>query len=394
MLFLIIRYGEIALKGKNRVSFERKLISHINQKLKRYHFQSSHVRHYGRITFEVQEKKEFDNNQNIEQLNEILKRIPGVFSFSIGKKYNYKDINDVKKQVLSEIKSNNKFKESNSFKVECKRVNKKLMFKSTDIEQKVGAELFELFDKKVDLKNPDFTVRLEFLDDYYVFFLNIKYGMGGLPLNSEGRGLSLLSGGFDSPIASVLALKRGINLDYVHFMSVINDKQKALDKVKEIMQELSRFQIKTRIFLVPFLEVQNYIASNFPPNYRLIFLRRAFLKFANELAKKENYQTIVTGDNIGQVSSQTLVNMDLINRISEKMVLRPLICYDKLEIMNLARKYGTYDISSKKADDLCSMFNPTNPITRAKEEYLEFEDEIFFNLINETLVKTQIIEYN
>ncbi|MDD3263623.1 MAG: tRNA 4-thiouridine(8) synthase ThiI [Candidatus Nanoarchaeia archaeon] len=393
MFLVIIRYGEIALKGNNRYLFERKLMDHIKFKLKKENYIFELKRHYGRITFEINEKSK-DEKEDLFNIKEILKRIPGISSFSIGKKYQYNSLDDIRQNVLEILKTNESFLKSENFKVECTRINKKVKFKSTEVEKEVGGDLFNYFNKKVKLKNPNYAVKIELISDYYVLFETNEEGFGGLPIGCEGRGLSLLSGGFDSPIASLLSIKRGVDLDYIHFMSVVEDENKVLEKIDELMKELVKFQKKTRIFLVPFLDVQNYIASNFIQSYRLIFLRRSFLFFANELANQENYQVIVTGDNIGQVSSQTLTNMNLINKISERLVVRPLICFDKLEIINLAKKYGTHDISIKKADDLCSLFNPKNPITKAKNEYLEMEDDVFFNLIKESIKKVKIIEYS
>ena len=393
MFLLIIRYGEIALKGNNRYLFERKLMDHVKYKFKKNDFKFETKRHYGRITFEIFEKNN-NEEKDIEELKEILKRIPGISSFSLGKKYDYETLDDIRKNVLKKIKTNQTFLNSSTFKVSCTRINKKVEFKSIDLEKELGGDIFDFFKKKVKLKDPEYTIRIELIANYYVLFENIENGLGGLPIASEGKGISLLSGGFDSPVASILSMKRGIDLDYVHFMSVIEDKEKVLEKIDDIMKELVKYQKKTRLFLVPFLDVQNYIASNFEESYRLIFLRRSFLFFANELAKKEKYDAIITGDNVGQVSSQTLTNMNLINSISKKIIIRPLICYDKFEIINLSKKYGIHNISIRKGDDLCSSFNPLNPITRAKKGYLELEDDEFFNIIKDALNKVEIIDYS
>ncbi|MDD5043435.1 MAG: tRNA 4-thiouridine(8) synthase ThiI [Patescibacteria group bacterium] len=349
---ILIHYSEIGLKGGNRDFFEKKLICNIQMALGDFDVRIKNI--FGRLllTGEWQDETE---------VSEKLSRVFGIAYFSFAYLVR-SDLESIKKESLRLLK-NRDFK---TFAVRARRGTKNFPLKSLEIEREVGGYIFEsLGDKKVNLKNPDITCHIEIVNDYvFIYFDKIK-GPGGLPVGTAGKLVSLISGGFDSPVASWQMMRRGAEIIFVHFHSYPNTSKGSLEKVRELVKILSHYQFGAKLYLVPFLDIQKEIFANAPEKLRIVLYRRMMLRLAEAIAQKEKALGLVTGDNLGQVASQTLENMLAIGAAVSLPIYRPLVSWDKEEIINLAKKIGTHDISAEPFDDCCSLFAPRHPETRA-----------------------------
>lgn len=362
---IIVHYGEIGIKGKNRIFFEENLIRNIKELIKGARVRREH----GRII--VYEDKG----------REILENIPGIENFSFAYETN-PDIEEIKNKAV-EISKKIDFK---SFRILTKRENKNFPYNSQEINRIVGEEIKNKLNKKVNLEKPELTIFIEICKSRaYIYTEKIK-GIGGLPVGSQGKVISLLSGGIDSPVASFLMMKRGCKNIFLHFY---NENLVAYpNKIEEIAKILAGFQGKTKIYLLQFSDVQNEIISNIKSKYRMIVYRRAMMKIANNIAKKEKAKAIVTGDSIGQVASQTIENLACIYEASSLPVFSPLIGMNKNEIVDLARKIGTYEFSIKHMPDCCSFMVAKHPAIKAEiEEIKEMEKEINEGVIKKAIEK-------
>ncbi len=256
------------------------------------------------------------------------------------------------------------------FRVRVKRAFKAFPIRSMPFAAELGALLLERFpDLTVDLSNPELELGVEIREEGSFLFLEKFAGAGGLPVGCEGRVLSLLSGGIDSPVASWLAMKRGCHVDFVHFDSKPFTGPGTLEKVKSLAKVLDSWQGHSRLFLAPFAETQIALKSLAKPSYRTVLYRRFMLRIADRLAREQRYQALVAGDSIGQVASQTLTNLCAVeDTVHEHPLLRPLLCYDKNETMDLARRIGTYEISIRPFEDCCTVFQPDSPATAARAD--------------------------
>lgn len=385
MNFVICHYHEIALKGNNRKFFERRLISNIKSFLPKDYFQFI-KRISGRIIIKLTEKglKEKDS------IEKKLKNVFGVvnFSFAINCDQNLKV---VQKKALSLLKT----KEFKSFRITTKRSNKNFEFKSPEVNEKVGSYIVEKMDKKVDLENFDQNLFIEIVQDYAFLYLEKIEGQGGLPVGVSGKGLVLLSGGIDSPVAAYQMMKRGVEVSFVHFHSLPYTKQEAIDKVKRLVQVLTKFQPQLKLYLSPFTETQKEILLNVPAELRVVLYKRMMNKIAERIAGQK-YQVLITGESVGQVASQTLENINSIQSAVQKLILRPLIGLDKQEIIERARKIKTLSVSTLPYEDCCSRFVPKHPATKTKVKELErVEKNIKIeNLINNAVKNTKLFKFN
>ena len=229
--------------------------------------------------------------------------------------------------------------------------------------------------KKVNLKNPDANLFIEIVQDYSFLYLDKIKGRGGLPVGVGGKGLVLISGGIDSPVAAFLAMKRGIKISLIHFHSFPYTDQESIEKVKRIVKILNNFQFRLKLYLCPFADIQNEILLNVPAKLRVILYKRMMLKIAEKVAEKEKIETFITGENVGQVASQTIENIKVIQSASDKLILRPLICQDKEEIIDKAKDIGTFDISILPHQDCCTRFVPRHPATKARLKDVEIAEQ-------------------
>ena len=368
---ILIHYDEIATKLGNRSWFEKQLIQNIKNQIS--HLKHSKVQRFaGRV---------FVNHINYKDKDiyiKKLKNVMGVSSVHIMLRISA-SIDLIKQRSIDILDSHQN--EFNSFKVLTKRQNKSFKMSSQEINSEVGDVIRRTFSKNVKLKTPELEFRIEIVDDFALIgFQKIK-GYGGLPVGTGEQALSLISSGIDSPVASFKMLKRGVQLSYVHFHSAPATGQESIDNVKKIIERLSEFQSSKKLFLIPFLDVQKEIMGNAPNKYWVILFRRAMMKVSSMIAKSINAKALVTGENVGQVASQTLSNIYAISDASDMPILRPLIGYNKKDIINLAIDIETYKISILPYEDCCGFFVPKHPETKAKLDIIkDCEKDIYLNL--------------
>lgn len=371
---IICRYGEIALKGKNRKLFERKLLNDIKNKI-----EQKNIKEIKRISGRI-----FLSTNNLEKLEikKRLKKVLGLEAFSFVIKIE-KDFEKIKEKTLEILKE----KQFNSFKIIASRSQKDFSLNSQEINVQLGAYIVEKLDKKVDLHNPDITCFIEIVENLvYLSFERIS-GIPGLPFGIEGKAVSLISGGIDSPVASFYAMKRGVRITFIHFHSYPYTNKSSIEKVKDLVEVLSQYQGKSTLLLIPFAKIQETISTKTDNKLRVVLYRRFMMKIAEEIANNIGAKAIISGDSLGQVASQTLDNMNVISEAVNINIIRPLVCFNKNEIMSVAREIGTYDISIRPHEDTCSRFVPDHPELKADlKKVLKEEKKLKLKkLIKETL---------
>ncbi len=376
----LVHYHEIGLKGRNRASFEHRLLMNMEAALASYKCDEI-SRISGHLLVVLQ-----DGSQ-LEEVASILLQIPGIARVSRGWRTARKpeEYNKAAELALFDCGP------FETFKVDARRSNTDYPINSMELNQLVGAHLCEFApDKKVKMKNPDVKVHVDVIQGNVYVFSRTERGVGGLPVGSAGKVVSLISGGIDSPVASWRLMKRGAVVVGVHFSGRPQTSDASEWVVDDLAQALEPAGGFGRIYTVPFGDYQKIIASECPPNLRIILYRRLMFRVAERIAKIEKAKALVTGESLGQVASQTLENMAAVNAAVTIPVLRPLIGNDKLEIIEMAEKLGTFEISSRPADDCCTLFMPRQPETHARaidceraEEGLPIDqwiDEIVSNL--------------
>lgn len=374
-------YGELVLKGKNRGTFERNIKKRLKNKLNNLSFET---------TLSNDMSKEFIllPKGNAKEVLEAIKNVFGINSLFLTEKIE-KDIDKIKEKVLevaNEVYDNG----AKNFKVEVNRADKTFPINSIDFAKELGGHI--LVNSKftdVKMKDPDLLIYVDIRKDVYVYTEKRK-AYGGLPLGSAGHGLSLISGGIDSPVASFLMAKRGMKMSYVTFHSFPFTSQKALDKIEELVRILTQYNGASAFFKMNILKMQDAIKKYTNVDYTTILTRRCMMKLAQRLANENEYKALVTGESLGQVASQTLCGLTCTNASVDLPVFRPLIGQDKIEIMEKASEIGTYEKSIEPYEDSCSMFAPKHPVTNPKiedvlreeakiENYDEIMDEIYMN---------------
>jgi len=385
----IIHYSEIAIKGKNRPWFERCLIENIIKALKGISYEKI-KRHYGRIILHL---KEDSNNEEIEFR---LDKIFGISSFSPVVKVE-SDMDKIKECAWKLVKEEME-KGIKSVYVKTKRSDKRFPMKSPDVNRDVGKFLGEKAnDLVVDFVNPELRVFIEIVENGSYLYIKKFKGLCGLPVGVSGRVMVLVSGGIDSPVASFLTLKRGCRNVYVHFHSEPYTKEASRKKVEELVSVIDKYQGGSKIYVVPFIDIQKEIMMNTDKKYRVVLYRRFMFRIAEAIARKEKCKALVTGENLAQVASQTLENMGVIQDVVSLPVVRPLVTYDKQEIIDLAKKIETYDISILPHDDCCSLFVPKHPVIKSEmkkvlEEEGKLDSDIRVKEALERVEKMTIIE--
>lgn len=372
---IICHYSELALKGKNRKFFEKQLATNIKEAID----DAKVFLPRGRV---VVKSKKVD-------LEEKVKKIPGIEYFFFAQLVS-SSLEEIRKRVLFLIKEKN----FNTFRVTVKRADKLFPYKSTEVASFVGEDIVETTKKKVNLLNPEVTVFIEInKKETYIYFQKIK-GVGGLPVNTSGRVISLISGGIDSPVASFRIIKRGSKTVFVHFHSYPATSKRSIEKVREVVKKLSSFQGISTLHLVPFNEIQKEVMIKTKESLRVLLYRRFMMRIVEEIRKKEKAKAIVTGESLGQVASQTIENIAVVEEVVSVPVLRPLIGFDKEEIISDAIYLKTYDISILKEEDCCVRFLPKHPETKGnifdiKEEEKKLDVS---ELTKEAVQKTEKIE--
>lgn len=381
---VVIRYGEIMLKGLNKRFFEDKLVGQIRHALS----DLGKVRVYkahSRIYVDVE-------NYNVNDITDRIKKVFGVVSLSVAKRFEV-DFDKIKEVALKELKD--RVAESNNiktFKVESKRGDKKFPLQSLEISREVGAYLLQNMDNiSVDVHNPDVTIQVEVRDKAFVFSNKIN-GFGGLPLGTNGKALLLLSGGIDSPVAGWLVGKRGVDIEAIHFHSYPFTSDRAKEKVIDLAKILSSYCGKFKLYSINLLPIQKEINEKCPEEEMTILSRRFMMKIAERVGKSNNCDALVTGESIGQVASQTVKSLYVTNESVEMPVFRPLIAMDKVDIIDLAKNIGTFETSILPFEDCCTVFLPKRPVTQPRlEKILKSEDKLDVEkLINDAIENMEV----
>ena len=365
---ILIKYGELTTKKGNRNLFINKL--------------SDNIKVDGKIIKKRDRMYIIPNNFD-ETINK-LKKVFGLQGIVVAYKVNT-NIEDIKNGVLEVLKNEN-FK---TFKIETKRANKNFEIKSMDFNNIIGGLVLKNFDCKVDVHNPDIIVHIEIREDTYIYTNEIK-GSGGYPVGIQGKGILMLSGGIDSPVAGYLALKRGIDIDCLYFDSPPHTSIEAKNKVIELANILNQYSGNIKLLVVPFTKLQEAIYKNVPSEYNITILRRMMYRIATNISNK--YKVLINGESIGQVASQTLTSINVINSVTNFPIIRPVACLDKLEIIEIAKKIGTYETSILPFEDCCTIFVPKHPVINPKlEKCLEYEKFNYQELIDECINNIEVI---
>lgn len=347
---LMIHYGELYLKKNNRKDFIRRLQKNIS---------------YALAAFKVQIETKHDHlyisrfdETNLAAIIDRLQNISGIHAISEIVALP-RDLEAVKSLSLALI-ANGQYQ---TFKVVTKRKDKLFPLLSDSVNRELAAHILDHTNLKVDLHQPDFTLRLE-IDFTEILVLTKRYvGLGGYPLGASGKGLVLLSGGIDSPVAAYLTLRRGIKLAAIHFAAPPYTSDEVIKKLEALLRQLTPYQPSIRLYIVPFTDLQLAIYEHVPHGYAITVMRRMMLRIAEVVAKRHGLKILVTGESLGQVASQTLESMVVINEVTSYPIIRPLATMDKNDIITIANKIGTYPISILPHEDCCTIFHTPNPVT-------------------------------
>lgn len=360
---LIVKYGEIGVKGKNRYLFENKLIKNIKNMLKPIG-KFDVYKEYGRIYVNLED---YDYEEVIEEVRKVF-GIVGVCP-AVRAEKDYNKLKELALKMLEEKIA----KGYKSFKVESRRGDKSFELNSQQMSLDIGGYLVSQVKDKiaVDVRNPETKIKCELRQNHVMVYSDTVPGYGGLPLGTNGRAMSLLSGGIDSPVASWMVAKRGMELECVHFHSYPFTSEKSQEKVRDLAQILSKYCGRVRLHKVNMLEIQKSIGLNCKDEEMTIISRRFMMRIAEILANKRHCEALVTGESIGQVASQTIQGLTCTNASVSIPVFRPLIAMDKTEIIEIAEKIGTFETSILPEEDCCTVFSPKKPVTKPRLERIE-----------------------
>ena len=371
---IMIKYGELSTKKDNIKVFIDKLNSNVSKKLADYDVSIS--KNKVRMFIDIKDYNEVDI---ISKLKEVF----GIHSIVVCYKCNksIEDINILAKELIDK-------ENITTFKVETNRADKSFKYNSLEVSKMVGAYLLKnVNDLKVDVHNPEITLHVEIRDDNtYLYTKEIK-GLGGYPVGIQGKGLLMLSGGIDSPVAGFLASKRGIDIDCIYFDSPPHTSLEAKNKVITLAKKLCNYGNNINLYVIPFTEIQLAIYKNIEPTYMITILRRMMYRISERVAKMTKSRIIINGESIGQVASQTLNSMYVINNVTSYPVIRPVACLDKLEIIEIAKNIDTYEISILPYEDCCTIFVPKHPVINPNlDKCIYFETLIDYEkLIDEAI---------
>ena len=364
---LLVKYGEIAIRGKNRYIFENQLIAAIRKNIDNLEVSHYIKKEQGRLVI-YNKHGETDVEALIPRVR-VVYGVLGVSPCIINADLDFPVIRDLALEYFRDRYPT--LPEGATFKVFAKRADKDYPLDSLEITAEIGALILEHYPHiKVSMKNPEISLHVEFRNDAYIYSETIK-GVGGLPAGSSGKGVLLLSGGIDSPVAGYMMGKRGIALDGVYFHSPPYTSERALEKVMDLARQLSLFSGGMRLHTVPFTDIQLYLYDNVAPEKMTIFMKRVMLRIGEKISEKIGGLAIVTGDSVGQVASQTLRSINAVESATTLPILRPLAGFDKQEIIDIAHEIGTYDISIRPYEDCCTIFVAKHPETKPKTSIIE-----------------------
>ncbi len=376
---IMIKYGELTTKKANRKTFINILNNNI---LKVLHGYSVNIKK-DRVRMYI----ECDEN-DITEITEKLQKIFGLHSIVICHKVNT-NIDEISSKVL-ELLKNTKFK---TFKINTKRADKKFPIPSMEFNNKMGGVVLKNTDLKVDVHTPDVLVNIEIRHEGTFIYTNEIQGIGGYPVGIQGKGLLMLSGGIDSPVAGYLSLKRGVDLECLYFESPPHTSIEAKNKVIKLASIIDEYSGNIKVNIVPFTKLQETIYKNVPDNYVITIMRRMMYRIAEKVAKKNKCKILINGESIGQVASQTLSSMIVINNVTNMPVIRPVACMDKIEIIGIAKKIKTYETSILPYEDCCTIFLPKHPVINPDlDKCIKYENLFDYEeLINECVENIEVV---
>lgn len=372
---IMVKYGEIALKGLNKNTFEDMLVKNIRRRL----------RAAGEFEYSRRQSTIFVRPINADaDIDLAIKKLKCIFGIAAIQRSAVLPTDWEQVVALGMSYLEEPLSAAHTFKVEAKRSDKSYPLKTPDIQRELGAAILSAYPHlKVDVHTPDITVILEIRDGHAYLNAERIMGQGGMPVGSSGNALLLLSGGIDSPVAAYMMAKRGLNVDAIHFQSPPYTSERALLKVEELCEKLTPYCGDIRFYCVPFTEIQEALRDNCPEEYFTVIMRRLMMKIANIICEKHDYKALITGESVGQVASQTLMALACTDKASDVPVFRPVIGMDKKEIIEIARRIDTFETSILPYEDCCTVFTPKHPHTRpvladviAAEERFDFSELI------------------
>ncbi|HEY1307176.1 MAG TPA: tRNA uracil 4-sulfurtransferase ThiI [Vicinamibacterales bacterium] len=378
---IVVHYQELALKGKNRPWFLGRLVRNLRRALSDLDVQSVRAL-MGRIEVVL------GPSAVREEVGDRIRRTFGIANFSYARRTAL-DIDALTASILQDLGD----RTCESFRMSVRRADKRFPLTSPQVEREVGGRIKQARGWRVNLEEPDLDIHVEMLTDQAFYFFGKERGPGGLPTGTAGRVVCLLSGGFDSPVAAHRIMKRGCTVTFVHFHSYPILSRASQEKARELVQLLTRWQQRSKLYLVPFGDVQQQVVLSVPAPMRVVVYRRLMLRIAESIARQRGALALVTGDSIGQVASQTLENLSVVGQVATLPIFRPLVGMDKSEIMAEAEQIGSYPISIIPDQDCCTLFTPRNPLTRARlgdiqaaEQSLPIDD-LVARAVNESVVE-------
>ncbi len=383
----ILRFGEIFLKGKNQAIFFRRLIDNVRMFCKHEGIEYESIKRIGgRIVI---------LGAHVPDAADVCGIVSASPAWQIRAVHNIEEIKD----MLVQIAMDAGIEAHATIRVTTKRANKRYPHTSQQVSAIVSSFFVKQFGKKVDLKNGSFEFGIDIIEEHFYLYTMSVAGVGGLPVDHAHKVVTLLSGGIDSPVASFLMNKRGCYNVLVHFSSRPHTSGQSEEKVKKLADRLTRFQFRTRLYIVQIGEIQKYLSTRVHGSLLVIFYRRMMLRIAEMIQRKEHALALVTGDNLGQVASQTMHNMIATEEAVVAPVLRPLLTYDKMETTKLARRIGTYDLSVAPFDDCCTLFVPKHPETKAdKDKVQKIEDAILDDklkgMLKNAMESAEVVEFD
>ncbi|ATZ21121.1 tRNA uracil 4-sulfurtransferase ThiI [Mesoplasma coleopterae] len=385
MKSILVRYGELTLKGNNKHVFISKLLDNIKFKLKKFdQSKIKFIKDNNSLVIDVE-------NDILDDVLEELKTVFGIYSLSVIEKCE-KDLDKIAEKVI-EIAKNSEYKR---FKLEITRKDKSFPMTSADLKLALAPMVLKAVDNLiVDVHNPDLKIEVLVKKDGIQIFSKRIEGLKGLPVGVSGKGLSLLSGGIDSPVASFLTMKRGMHVDFIHFMTPPHTSPEALDKVFELAKILSKYNSKKfNLYVCDFSMLLQELQHMPEESYKITIMRRMFMRIANILAKANGQEALITGESLGQVASQTIQSIDVINSTSDLPILRPVLTYDKEEIIAISKFIKSYETSILPFDDACSLFVPKQPVTKPKRWMAENqENAILWNELLDYTIENKIQKF-
>ena len=380
---IMLKYAELNTKKDNINMFLKTLKNNIESKIKGF----------GSINYDKGRMFIYPDEGHFDFVLNICKCTFGIHEICIVYELSSTDIDYVSK-CLIEVLGDYSFE---SFKVETKRSDKGYFMTSPQISKYLGGVVLKNFkDKKVSVTNPDLVIHVEIRKEHaYIYFAPIK-GLGGYPIGSLGKGILMLSGGIDSPVAGYLAMKRGVKLEALYFESPPHTSVEAKNKVLSLAHTLSKYGSEINVHIIPFTQIQEAIYKNIPSDYMVTIMRRMMYRIATRMAYKNKCKIIINGESIGQVASQTLSSMSVINEVTVMPVIRPVACFDKLEIIDIAKKIGTYETSILPFEDCCTIFVPKHPVINPElEKCISYEKLIpYEELINKAIYDSKIERFS